>query len=144
MKHVEVALSICTLDEQLKQKLEQYSSSIEERISTLKELKRNGIKTILFIAPIIPMLADFKEIIERTKDFVDEYWFDALTLRSSFKTKMFKFIDEEYSQYKSIYDVIYNKKDMSYFNKLSDEINEYCKQSFFSYENFFAGTKIAS
>lgn len=140
MKYIEVALSICTLDENLKKKLEPRSSSIEERISTLKELKKNGIKTVLFIAPVIPELTDYKEIIEQTKDFVDEYWFDKLTLRTSFKTKMFKFIDEEYPQYKQIYDEIYNKKDTSYFDKLSDEINEYCKQSFFSYENFFAGT----
>lgn len=144
MKHVEVALSICTLDEKLKKKLEPYSSSIEDRISTLKELKNNGIKTVLFVAPIIPMLTDFKEIIEQTKDFVDEYWFDALNLRTSFKTKMFKFIDEEYPEYKEIYENIYNKKDIGYFNDLSDEINEYCNKNFFSYENFFAGTKIAS
>ena len=47
MKHVEVALSISIIDEQLKKKLEPNSSSIQERFETLKELKQNGIKTYI-------------------------------------------------------------------------------------------------
>lgn len=39
MKHVEVAISISTLDEHLKRKIEPHSSSLEERLETLKKLK---------------------------------------------------------------------------------------------------------
>ena len=38
MKHVEVAISISTLDEHLKRKIEPHSSSLEERLETLKKL----------------------------------------------------------------------------------------------------------
>jgi len=140
MKHVEVALSICTLDEDLKLKLEPNSSSIAERIETLKELKRNGIRTVVFIAPIIPMITDFKLIIEKTKDFVDEYWFDKLNLRTNFKTKMFKFIDEEYPIYKYLYEEIYNNKNCYYFEETFKEIIDYCELHDIVYKSFYAGT----
>lgn len=140
MKHVEVAISLSTLDEVLRQKLEPNSSSIAERIETLKELKCNGIKTVVFVAPIIPMITDFKNIIEQTKEFVDEYWFDKLSLRTSFKTKMFNFIENEYPSYKPLYNEIYNQKNSQYFDKITEDIKQYCGQHNISYKNFYAGT----
>ena len=140
MKHVEIAISISMLDEQLKKKIEPYSSSIAERLETLKKLKQNGIRTIVFISPIIPQITDFKRIIEVTKDYTDEYWFDKLNLRSSFKTKMFGFINEEYPLYNSIYENIYNYKNSRYFDDLSEEIEQYCIKNNLEYKNFSAGT----
>ncbi len=140
MKKVEVAVSISLLDENLKKKIEPNSSSIKERLETLKVLKQNGIRTIVFISPIIPEITDFKRIIEATKDFTDEYWFDKLNLRSSFKTKMFRFIREEYPLYKTIYEDIYNKKNSKYFDEISDEVVKYCEKNKISYKNFYAGT----
>ena len=63
MKYLEIAISISLLDENLKKKIEPNSSSIKERLETLKELKQNGIKTIVFISPIIPEITDLKKII---------------------------------------------------------------------------------
>ena len=140
MKHVEIALSISLLDENLKKKIDPNSSSIKERLETLKELKQNGIKTIVFISPVIPEITDFKQIIEATKDYTDEYWFDRLNLRSSFKTKMFRFINEEYPIYNSLYENIYIKKNTQYFDELSEEIAKYCIDNKINYKNFSAGT----
>lgn len=140
MKHVEVALSVSFLDESLKLKLEPASSSIADRIETLKVLNLNGIKTVVFIAPIIPNITDFKAIIEYTKDFVDEYWFDKLNLRSSFKTNMFRFIENEYPSFKSLYKDIYNNKNPQYFDEISKSIDTYCIENKINYINFFAGT----
>lgn len=140
MKHVEVALSVSTLDEELAKKLEPCSSTIQERLGTLKELKASGIKTVLFISPVLPYLTDYKAVIEATKDYVDEYWFDKLSLRSSFKTKMFGFIDREYPEYKPFYNNIYAKKDNTFWNNLSSEIDEYCRLHNINNKIFFAGT----
>lgn len=140
MKHIEIALSISMLDENLKKKLEPNSSTIKERVETLKLLKQNGINSVVFISPIIPQITDFKKIIEETKEYADEYWFDKLNLRSSFKTKMFQFISKEFPIYKSLYDDIYNRKNPQYFEELSDEIDEYCGKNNIIYKNFYAGT----
>lgn len=61
MKHVEIALSISTVDENMRKKLEPFVSSVEERLETLKILKENGIRTVVFIAPVIPEITDFKK-----------------------------------------------------------------------------------
>ena len=124
----------------MRKKLEPFVSSVEERLETLKILKENGIRTVVFIAPVIPEITDFKKIIELTKDYTDEYWFDMLTLRTSFKTNIFKFIEEEYPIFKSIYEDIYNKKNLKYFEELSEEIDKYCKENSIVYKNFYAGT----
>ena len=51
IQHVEVALSLSIIDEQLKKKLEPNSSTITERFETLKELKQNDeIVQLLYIA----------------------------------------------------------------------------------------------
>ncbi len=140
MKHIEVALSISVLDEKLKKKIEPNSSTIEERVETLKLLKQNGIKSVVFVAPIIPQMTNFKKIIETTKEYADEYWFDNLNLRSSFKAKMFQFINDEFPIYKSLYDDIYNKKNPQYFAELNEEIEKYCSENNIVYKNFYAGT----
>ncbi len=140
MKHVEIAISISTLDENTKRKIELNSSSVKERLETLKLLKQNGIKTIVFISPIIPQITDFKRIIDATKDIADEYWFDKLNLRSSFKTKMLRFINEEYPIYNSIYKDIYTDKNSIYFDNISKEIDNYCLKNNITYKNFSAGT----
>lgn len=140
MKNLEIALSFSTIEEDVKNKLELNSSSVEERLETLKILRENGIRTIVFIAPIIPNITDFKKIIEKTKDYTDEYWFDFLTLRNSFKTRMFEFIDKEYPSYKSLYADIYNKKNKQYFEETSEEIAKYCTENNIVYKNFYAGT----
>ena len=140
MKKVEIAISFSTVDEKIRKKLEPFADSVEERLETLKILKENGIKTVVFVAPIIPEVTDFRRIVELTKDYADEYWFEMLNLRTSFKTKMFNFINEEYPLFKPIYDDIYNKKNSKYFNELSSEIDKYCSENGIKYKNFYAGT----
>ncbi len=140
MKSVEVVLSICLTDEDLKSKLEPCSSSIAERIETLKMLKANGIKTVVFISPIIPMFTDYRQIIEMTKEYTDEYWFDRLNLRSSFKTKMFNFIKQEYPLLKNLYSDIYEKKNLNFFDIIFKKIHTYCEKNQIVYKSFYAGT----
>ena len=148
MKHIDVGVSISMLDEDLKVKLEPNSSSIAQRIETLKVLKSEGIKTVCYISPIIPGITVFEKIVEATKDYVDEYCFDKLDLRSSFKTKMFNFIKQEHKDLIPLYDAIYNKKTSDYFEKTADEIanycnknnHTYCEKNQIVYKSFYAGT----
>lgn len=143
-KNIEIVISICTADEKLKEKLEPCSSSIAERIEALKVLKENGIKTVVFISPIIPELTDFKQIIELTRAYADEYRFDRLNLRSSFKTKMLNFINKEYPSMVNLFNDIYKNKNMHYFEEISSEIDSYCQTNGIAYKNFIAGEQIAS
>lgn len=79
-KDISVAMSINTLDKSFKNDMDN-ASGIEARMNTLKVLHENGIHTVLFMSPIFPTITEYKEIIEKSKLFVDEYWFENLNLR---------------------------------------------------------------
>ena len=57
IKNVTVSMSINTLDENFKNDMDN-ASSIEKRLSTLRELHNNGIYTILFMSPIFPYITE--------------------------------------------------------------------------------------
>ena len=82
IKNLVVCISINTLDENFRNDMDK-ASTIKERMDTLKELHNNGIYTILFMSPIFPYITEWKEIIDYTKDYIDEYWFENLNLRGS-------------------------------------------------------------
>jgi DNA repair photolyase len=55
---VRVAISITTLDESLRSKMEPRTASIHARLSTIEKLTKNGIPVNVMFAPIIPGLND--------------------------------------------------------------------------------------
>lgn len=55
---VSVALSINTLEDGIRKKLEPRTSSIPNRLRTLKELSKAGVPTSVLAAPIIPSIND--------------------------------------------------------------------------------------
>lgn len=136
MKNLTVSMSINTLDENFKNDMDN-ASSIHDRLNTLKELHKNGIKTVLFISPIFPYITDFKEIIDVSKNYINEYWFENLNLRGSYKHTIFKYIENKYPNLLDKYDDIYNKKNKNYWINLSKEIDEYCKTNNIKYINYF-------
>lgn len=140
-KDLTVSVSINTLDEQFKDDMD-HASSIAERLRTLKVLHENGIHTVLFISPIFPGITDFKEIIECSSSFVDEYWFENLNLRGSYKAKILDYIKASYPQYIETYNDIYKKGKTEYWEQLAMEIEEYCRSHSIKYTNFFYHEKL--
>ena len=136
MKHLTVSMSINTINEDFKNDMDN-ASSIHDRLNTLKELHKNGIKTVLFMSPIFPYITDFKEIIDISKDYIDEYWFENLNLRGSYKHTILEYIKNKYPNLIDKYDDIYNKKSKDYWINLSKEIDEYCKINNIKYINYF-------
>lgn len=136
MKNLTVSMSINTLDENFKNDMDN-ASSIKERLNTLKELHNNGIYTVLFMSPIFPYITNFKEIIEISKEYIDEYWFENLNLRGDYKTKILSYIQEKYPKLINEYNDIYIKGNRKYWNDLSKEIKEYCEINNVKYINYF-------
>ena len=63
------------------------------------------------MSPIFPGITDYREIIEKTSSYVDEYWFENLNLRGSYKEELSVEI-EEYCKIHSIKHInyFYHKK----------------------------------
>lgn len=136
MKNLVVSMSINTLDENFKNDMDN-ASSISDRLNTLKELHNNGIKTVLFMSPIFPYITDFKKIIDISKKYIDEYWFENLNLRGSYKQTILDYISDNYPDLVDKYNDIYNNKNKEYWKELSKKIEEYCKTNNIKYINYF-------
>ena len=135
-KNLEIAISMCSTDESIKELFEKDSPVIKSRINVLCELHKNNIKTILFVSPILPEITDWKEIINKTKNFVDEYWFENLNLYSSIQENVFDVLERHFKELIPKYKEIYFSKN-EYFSNLENNIRLFCKENKIKYEIYF-------
>lgn len=135
-KNLKVSISINTLDEKFKSDMDN-ASSISERLETLRILHRNGIYSVLFVSPIFPKITDFKEIVNNSKDYVDEYWFENLNLRGNYKQIILNYVNNSYPQLIELYNNIYKNGNMEYWNNLAIEIERYCNEHSIKHINYF-------
>jgi DNA repair photolyase len=136
IKNLTVIISLNTTDENFKNDMDK-APSIKKRISTLKSLKQHQIKTVLFMSPIFPYISDFKALIEQTRPYVDEYWFENLNLRGSYKKDVLEYIKDKHPQLYVDYVNIFVYKDKTYWENLSKEINDYCLANNINYKDYF-------
>ena len=141
MKNLIVCMSINTLDETFRSDMDN-ASTIKERMDTLNELHNNGIYTILFMSPIFPYITEWKEIIDNTKNYIDEYWFENLNLRGGYKKDILDYIKNNFSDLYSEYIDIYVNKNNKYWKELAKEINNYCNRNNIKYTNYFYHKKL--
>lgn len=136
IKNLTVSMSINTLDENFKNDMDK-ASSIKSRLNTLEELHKNGIYTVLFMSPIFPYITEWKKIIEISKEYVDEYWFENLNLRGSYKKDILDYIKNNFKEIYPKYIEIYDQKNNKYWEVLADKINNYCEANNIKYINYF-------
>lgn len=94
------------------------------------------------MSPIFPYITDFKKIILKIKEFIDEYWFENLNLRGEYKNTILKYIKEKYPNYYMEYEKIYIKNDKTYWQELATQITVFCKENNIKYQNYFYHEKI--
>jgi len=116
-KEIEVGFTIISLDENKCKKLERFAPSPSERIKALKKLKESGIKTFVFIGPIMPFtkLEEIKSVVQKTKEFADKFYFDKLNIKPRLLEKIKKIkeyeelnVDEMKIYYDGIKEEIYD------------------------------------
>lgn len=141
IKNLTVSMSINTLNEKFKNDMDN-GSTIEERLNTLKCFHENGIHTVLFMSPIFPYITEWKEIIEISKDYIDEFWFENLNLRGQYKTYILNYIKENYPEFYDKYVNIYIENNKGYWEVLAEKINSYCETNKINYKNYFYHEKL--
>ncbi len=140
-KNLKVSISVNTLDEKFKNDMDN-ASSIQERLETLETLYKNGIYTVLFMSPVFPVITDYREIIEKTNKYVDEYWFENLNLRGSYKQDIISYIKTTSPHLLKLYNELYIDGNMEFWNSLSVEIEEYCNVHSIKHVNYFYHKKL--
>lgn len=129
---VTVSWSVNTLDENFRADMD-HAVSIERRLAAMKQVYEAGIRTVCFVSPIFPGITDVPAIIERVKTFTDLIWLENLNLRGQFKTDIMTYIREKYPQKYPLYEAIYNRKEMNYWQNLELEIAAYAAQNQYPY-----------
>lgn len=129
---VTVSWSVNTLDENFRADMD-HAVSIERRLAAMKQVYEAGIRTVCFVSPIFPGITDVPAIIERVKTFTDLIWLENLNLRGQFKTDIMTYIREKYPKKYPLYEAIYNRKEMGYWQALEQEIAAYAAQNQYSY-----------
>ncbi|MBR5260910.1 MAG: radical SAM protein [Oscillospiraceae bacterium] len=141
MPNLKVCFSVNTLDEKFGADMDN-ASTIGARLDAMHKLHDAGIHTVLFMSPIFPYITEWKEIIERTWEFADEYWFENLNLRGDYKVKILDYIAANYPHLGEEYKRIYVNNNSLYWNELGAEIEEYCTQKNVKFTNFFYHSKL--
>ncbi len=139
--HLTVAVSINTADENFKNDMDR-ASSIADRLHVLKTLHEHGIRTVLFLSPIFPGITDFREIVELSAAFTEEYWFENLNLRGNYKHVILSYISEKYPHLTELYHEIYQKGNLRYWEEQAAEIEAYCGEHAVRHQNYFYHEKL--
>ncbi len=127
-KNPTIVVSLSFLDEKIRKQLEPLASPAEERIEMIKQLYKAKIKTVVFISPIFPEITDWQKIINKTKDFADEYWFENLNMYFTIRNNIFNFLKRNYPDLVKKYQDIYSRRSYYWHNK-EKEIKEFCSQN---------------
>jgi len=95
MKDVEVIFTINTLDREIARMLEPGAPSPQRRVEALQQLSEAGIKTWVFMGPIIPQINDsselLKDTIQQVKDArADKIMYDRLRLKPQLEERLKK------------------------------------------------------
>lgn len=134
--NLKVAFSINTLDEKFRADMDN-GSKICERLQAMKELYNAGIYTVLFMSPIFPYITECEAIIEATKKYACEYWFENLNLRGTYKKVILDYMEQNYPQLSLKYKRIYLQKDRTYWENLAQLLDAYCMGRNLKYVNYF-------
>jgi len=126
-KKCEVGFTITTMDDNLRKEVEPFASSVQNRIKALEKLKAAGIKTYVFIGPILPFLTDWKKIILETKHCSDSYMFENLNIAGSIWGSVKKWLEIKHPDLSEKYERLYFSKN-DYWNKVEEEIKQFCKK----------------
>jgi len=130
----EVGFTVTTLDENVKKNFEPFSSTVKEKLDSIKQLKENGIRVYVFFGPILPYLSDnnldeFFKIMNELK--VDEVMIDRLNLKAGVWPKLEKFLIEKYPELISKWKDALSKRE--YYESMRKKIKELCKKNSLEY-----------
>lgn len=110
-KDVDISFTINSFEGKTKEIFEPESVSNEKRVKALAKLKRRGFKTYAFISPIIPELTDLDNIISKTRDFSDYYWFEFINKRGAGR----EFADVLKKEFPKSFEILENKSKFEEF-----------------------------
>jgi len=130
-KNLEVGFSIITLDEDVRRHFEPNAPSIKDRVNALKQLSEQGIKTWVFIAPVLPYLSEnsIPDLLNEIRHSADYIMLDKLNIKSGNWYGIVKVLKRNYPfLYQKWKDILFSKDNKRrYYQDLYGKIAGYCE-----------------
>jgi len=126
----EVGFTITTLNDNVRKSFEPASSSAEERLRAIQELKENGVQTYVFFGPVLPYLSDqnlehyFHKIADAGVGYI---YVDKLNLKPGLWVKLERFLQKDFPQLHEKWKVILLGKN-DYYKNLKVRIDGLCRE----------------
>lgn len=105
-----VQMTLTTADDELCKTIEPNVSVTSERVDVLKECKKRGIPTVVWLCPFLPFINDTEENLLKLLDYCEEagvygiiFFGIGLTLRSGNREYFYKKLDEHFPGLKERY-----------------------------------------
>lgn len=136
----EVGVTITTLDDKIRKEIEPYTATVENRIKVLREFKAQGIKTYVFIGPILPYITDWESIVETTKDFADSYLFENLNISGVIWNGVKRWLKVNHPDLLRKYENIYFTRN-EYWDIVENQIDKFGKENGIDYKIYFHHNK---
>jgi DNA repair photolyase len=126
----EIGFTITTLNDNIRASFEPASSSVEEKLGAIKELKENGVKTYVFFGPVLPYLSDqnLEQYLHQIASAgVDYIYVDKLNLKPGLWTNLERFLLKDFPQLHTKWkDTLLGKSD--YYKNLKVQIDSLCRE----------------
>jgi DNA repair photolyase len=133
----EIGMSISTLDDELRKEIEPFAARVKDRISALRELKKHGLHTYVFIGPLFPIFTDWKAIIEATAEFTDYYIFENLNIKGTIWHDIKRWLSRKHPSALPEYEKIYFREHNIYWKEIKQEISHFCNAKQIQHQIFF-------
>jgi len=131
-----VGFTITSLNDDVGSQIEPGACRIQKRIDALRLLKNNGVKTYVFIGPIIPFITNWKEIVVETKSLVDDFMFDKLNISGIILPLIKKWIQGKHPSLIEKYEKIYSGTN-TIWPDMENEIRSYCESNKINHRIYF-------
>lgn len=136
---ITVGMSISVLNDNKCNLLEPKATLGKYRIKTLEALKKEGIKTYLFISPIFPEITEIDRIIDESAPYVDYMMFENLNVRKNNRENVFDFLKNSCPELEGFYKDIYSSRSRTkeYWVSIKEGIEEKCARKGLEYKIYF-------
>jgi len=124
-ENIRVGVSLNTLDIDFAKRIEPFASRPKLRLKALENISKEGILTYVFISPIFPKITDWKEIIQASKHFNDDFMFENLNFRAHNIRRIMNLIEEQFPDLIDYYEEI--RINPTLWDSIEKEIDEFCE-----------------
>ncbi len=126
--NIEVGITLTALDDKVRERLEPGASRVEERLRALEELEKNGIRTWVFLGPVIPHITEVEALIEAIAEVKPKYVLvDRLRLREGVLERVQEFIAGYKPELLADYEGIFLKGE-DYYSEVFERIVRRCEE----------------